>query len=1011
MINISRTRFILISVTSYLILALAWIFLSDQMLEMLADKNTVVHLSTAKGIFFVLASTAIFFFVLRAVPSAAVTQHDSLLGIITTGLANEKRSAWLVYGFALVITLSMLVLRGKLQVDMNDHPMMVLFMLPIILSALIGGLGPGLLSTLITAVWIDFSITPHLHTLASSPFVIMQWAFLIVNGIAVSTLSGLLRQSLAKLTVNRHLLESIVTGSSDAIFVKNLQGQYLLINAAAAGFVNKTPEDVLGKDDLALFDEASARDIMQKDRQIMESGQVLTSEEYVTVQAGEDYVFQSTKGTVRDVNGKVNGLFGISRDITRQRHAEEKLQEREQQLARVIDGSGQGYWEWSLLTDQFQVSAHLETMLGYTPGEMNVSTEAWPQYVHPQDFSLVNDSVQKHLRGETPQHKVEARYRTKSGEWRWMLSRGRVVAWTPDGKPSIMSGTYTDITRQKLQELALQEAAVVFESSYDGIMVVNADKIITRVNSAFTRITGYSAEEAVGSPPSLLSSDQQSPAFYRDMWHTIKDKDFWRGEIWNKRKSGELYAELLSISVVRDAIGDIQYYIGIFSDISQLKTHEAELERVAHYDELTGVPNRRLLSDRFHQSILRSARQGRLCAVCCLDLDDFKVINDNYGVQVGNQLLIEITNKLNGVIRVNDTVARLGGDEFVLLLSELSSHEECIMVLERVLACVREDIRLGDLTLKTTVSMGVSLYPEDNVDPDTLLRHADKAMFMAKEAGKNRYQLFDPESDLKAQSHREFLQMLRTALCNEEFVLYYQPKVDLVARDIIGVEALIRWQHPEKGVLSPAEFLPQIYGSDLEAVFGEWVIKTVMQQASAWLADGLRIRISLNVSANHLLMPGFYEFLAATLASYPDVPPALLELEILESAAIADMEQAIDILGHCRELGVHFALDDFGTGYSSLTYLRRLPVDILKIDQSFVRDMLKDPDDMRIVEGVIQLANVFNRVVIAEGVETLAHGDMLCKLGCNLAQGYGIARPMPASVLPAWCDTWKAQDT
>ena len=470
-----------------------------------------------------------------------------------------------------------------------------------------------------------------------------------------------------------------------------------------------------------------------------------------------------------------------------------------------------------------------------------------------------------------------------------------------------------------------------------------------------------------------------------------------------------MFAERLSSSTVRDASGVIQHYVGVFTDISHLKAHEAELDRIAHYDPLTGTPNRRLLADRLEQSILRAARNGHSLAVCFLDLDGFKSVNDRLGHAAGDALLVGVTANLHHVLRVDDTLARLGGDEFVLLLSDISTPEECALILDRALQATNSPVMLNGQAVTISASIGVSLYPTDNSDADTLMRHADQAMYLPKEAGKNRYVLFDPENDRKAQVHRKFLDVLGKALDDEEFVLHYQPKVNLITGELVGVEALIRWQHPQRGLLSPVDFLPFIDGSDLEKPLGEWVIRTALAQAAAWDLQGQTLSVSVNISAAHLLEPDFYDNLKSLLEQYGPTSATHLELEVLETAALSDMDLAVAVLQSCRELGVKFALDDFGTGYSSLTYLRKLPVDLLKIDQSFVLNMLSNAEDMGIVEGVIRLAMAFNRQVIAEGVETLEHGAALLRLGCHLAQGYGIARPMAADQLPAWLATWQQQ--
>jgi len=567
----------------------------------------------------------------------------------------------------------------------------------------------------------------------------------------------------------------------------------------------------------------------------------------------------------------------------------------------------------------------------------------------------------------------------------------------------------TDITERKNFELALRGAAAVFDSSYEGILVTDAHGLISKVNPAFTRITGYAPEEVLGQSPRMLSSGRHDARFFAEFWSSLREKDYWHGEIWNRRKDGALYATLQSVSVVRGEQREVLQYVAVFADISQIKAHEAELDHVANFDALTELPNRRLLSDRLTQSLYRADRSGKLCAVCFLDLDGFKLVNDQLGHDVGDQVLVGIAQHIKTVLRADDTLARLGGDEFIVLLSEVGSTEECAQILERVHDAVRRPVQAGVHSLSLSASIGVSLYPGDNVDPDTLLRHADQAMYMAKLAGKNRYQMFDPQLDRVAQDHRAFLLQLEHALLGQEFALHYQPKVNLVSGEVIGLEALIRWQHPQRGLVAPGEFLPQLHGSALEAVFGAWVIDTALTQLERWAQEGLKTQVSVNISANHLLQPEFSEQLRQALLRHPAVEPAALELEVLESAAIADMEQAVQVLQHCMELGVAFALDDFGTGYSSLTYLRKLPVHTLKIDQSFVRDMLVDAVDMGIVQGVIQLARVFQRQVIAEGVETLEHGAALRAMGCHLVQGYGVARPMPAQQVPAWCAQWQSR--
>lgn len=595
--------------------------------------------------------------------------------------------------------------------------------------------------------------------------------------------------------------------------------------------------------------------------------------------------------------------------------------------------------------------------------------------------------------------------RKNGGEFPMELVLG---SWTTAQGPHY-SAVIRDITERKQAESGLRLAASVYANSYEGIIIADPDKTIVDVNPAFTRITGYTREQVIGKSPKLLASGRHDAAFFRAMTASLADHDFWQGEICNRRFNGEIYTEILSLSVIRDNAGQLQHYIGVFSDISLLKAHEEELYRIAHFDLLTGVPNRRLLSDRLGQALARSRRTGRSVAVCYLDLDGFKAVNDRFGHAGGDKLLVEITDRLRKVLRSEDTLARLGGDEFVLLFTDIATTQEIPLALNRVLEAINLPVQIDDKTVNVSASVGVTLYPTDDVDADTLLRHADQAMYLAKEAGKNSYHFFDPAHDRQVQTQRHYMQRLREALDQQEFVLFYQPKAHLVSGDIVGFEALIRWQHPEHGLLAPGEFLHYMDGTELEVLVGEWVIDSVLQQMSVWSAQGIDCRVSANISADHLLRDNFSERLRMILRRHPGIAAERLELEILETAALADMKKAVETITQCRKLGVQFALDDFGTGYSSLTYFLNLPVQLLKIDQSFVRVMLEDPGGLGIVESVVRLAQAFNRPVIAEGVETLDHGAMLLHFGCQLAQGYGISRPMPADRVVPWLQLWRAE--
>lgn len=553
---------------------------------------------------------------------------------------------------------------------------------------------------------------------------------------------------------------------------------------------------------------------------------------------------------------------------------------------------------------------------------------------------------------------------------------------------------------------ALRLAASVFQNSHEGILITEPDGNIIDVNEAFCRITGYTPEEAIGCNPRMLKSSRQDETFYRAMWQALAERGFWSGEIWNQRKDGHIYPQLLTINAVRNAAGEAVHYVAVFTDITVIKLHEKELEHIAHYDALTGVPNRVLLADRMRQAISQARRDRKLMAVGYLDLDEFKPINDRYGHAAGDRLLVEITRRLKSLLRSSDTIARLGGDEFVFLLLGINGAEQSIATLKRILEVIAQPVDLGGQSVTVSASIGVTLYPLDDEDPDTLLRHADQAMYQAKQAGRNRYHVYDPEHDRRAESHREAVARIRQALEAGELELHYQPKVNMRSGAVIGAEALIRWRHPEQGLLAPINFLPIVEHTEVDLAIGQWVLRTALGQMHSWRDSGFDLQVSINISAHHLQHESFVPCLTEALAAFPDVPPDRLQLEVLETAALDNIVAVSAVMGQCLEKGVGFALDDFGTGYSSLTYLRRLPIEVLKIDRSFVGDILTDPEDMVIVQSVIALAKAFGHSVVAEGVETDEHGLALLGLGCDLAQGYGIAAAMPAASLPAWAHNW-----
>jgi len=682
----------------------------------------------------------------------------------------------------------------------------------------------------------------------------------------------------------------------------------------------------------------------------------------------------------------------------------------------AIEGAGDGVWDRDLQTGQESYSRRWKEMLGYAEDEILPDHQEWESRIHPDDRQAVLTSDADYIAGKASRYEVEYRLRCKDGSYKWILSRGMIVSRDPNGKPLRTIGTHTDISERKKAEGTIRLAAKVFKHALEGIMITALDGSIIEVNDAFTTITGYSRDEVIGKNPRLLKSGRHSQEYYQQFWSQLTQQGSWIGENWNRRKNGEIYAQTQKISTARDAQGKPLQYVCLFSDITAAKNHEQELERIARYDSLTKLPNRALLGERLEQALNQTRRRGQHLAVVFIDLDGFKAVNDTHGHEAGDHLLITLAERMKGALRDGDILARLGGDEFVAVLIDLADVDASAPMLNRLLEAAARPFQFDQARLQVSASLGVTFYPQaqdqaQELEPDQLLRQADQAMYQAKQSGKNRFHVFDAEQDRSVRSHHESMESIRRALAQNELELAYQPKVNLRHGTIIGVEALIRWRHPQRGQLLPAEFLPMIEDHPLAIELGQWVIENALLQIERWRQVGLDLAVSVNIGRRHLMQADFVQRLREALAAHPRLQPSCLELELLEANAINDLNRVALLIQECRSIGVECALDDFGSGYSSLTGLKKLPVKYLKIDEDFIRDMLDSSDSLLILIGVLKLASAFDLKVVAEGVETPEHGFTLLQLGCELAQGYGIARPMPADELPEWVKQWKPDPT
>lgn len=548
----------------------------------------------------------------------------------------------------------------------------------------------------------------------------------------------------------------------------------------------------------------------------------------------------------------------------------------------------------------------------------------------------------------------------------------------------------------------LRVSSSVFEHAHDGIFITDSTARIIELNPAFTVISGYSREEALGKNPEALGFAYQIEAFFSQFFVSTEQQGEWQGEVWNRHKNGDTYIAWLDVFPVHSKTGEFQHYVGLFSDITQAKEQQKSLEHLAYHDALTKLPNRVLFSTRLQKTLGHAERTREVVAICYLDLDGFKPINDQFGHEMGDQLLVMLAERLQSNLRKQDTVARLGGDEFALLLSGLHSAIEYTQTLDRILAAIETPFHIDNHAFSISASIGYTVYPSDKNPPDTLLRHADHAMYHAKTHGGKQYHLFDLQLAQLSRDKNQLKEDIAEALSNQQFSVYFQPQINVRTGQVVGMEALIRWQHPEKGLLLPNEFLPLIENTHQIIEMSEWVIESALAHLTQWHQAGFDFYVAVNIAAHHLVDKHFEAKLATMLGKFPDVAPHYLNLEITESAAIGEIANVTHIIQQCKKLGVTFAIDDFGAGYSSLTYLRRLPVDSIKIDRSFINGMLVDSEDLAVVSSIITLCKEFKRTVIAEGVESADHAQKLMQLGCDLVQGHRIAKPMPASKVIQW---------
>jgi|GEM_PF-5953506 len=779
----------------------------------------------------------------------------------------------------------------------------------------------------------------------------------------------------------------------------NCSGELTYVNETLQRKMQKELPQLLGRTAYDFYPNELAEKYRLNDQEVIEKKQQFHwIEENVDAATGVTHYVEVYKTPLHDSNNHVIGIQGVFWDVSERHRVEQEHEKNEALLKAIAEQSP----DFVMLLDQNLRIVYINNTLAGI-NKASIIGKSLPNLAQ-SDQSIITRKLKSTLRtGKMSCY--ESKYCSPAGQTFFFETRAVRIQNGPMN--SQLHITASDITNRIESEQQLRQAATVFTNAKEAIIITDANGSIININQAFNDITGFNSNDAIGLHFSIYLAAENPKNTISAITAAVATNGYWNGELnITSKVASELFA-MVAISTVRDNRNEIQSYVILMSDITRQKEHQRELEHIAHYDSLTQLPNRYLLNSRLRNAMSNASKCGDGLAVLYLDLDGFKAVNDRHGHSVGDKLLVNIAKRLLETLDPRDTVARLGGDEFVMVIPNIGDREKIEGYYNQILSAIAQPIHSNVGVIELSASLGITYYPQsESVDPDHLIRQADIAMYQAKVHGKNRYTEFDLKKDKHQRSFGQILSELKLAISTDQLELFFQPKVNMRIGTILGVEVLVRWQHPHRGLLTPDEFLPVTIGDPIAVELDNWVLCHALYQFSKWQNAHPNMEISINVCIQSLESPNFTDNLADLVAGLGIKRTENIYLEILESSAVQDVNQVSEVIRECEALGVKFSLDDFGTGFSTLNFLKKLPASELKIDRSFVRDMLVDDDDLAIIRGILGLASAFKKTVVAEGVETEQHGLALLNLGCENAQGYAIAKPMRADQLLEWQKTW-----